>query len=155
MLQLGGEAFTIGRARYRDHRPKHPEPTAKIHVRIRIGDLPADLLATLDTGAAWTCLDPELAGNAGVLEDGEAVTVQLQTPFGRFNGRLVRVPLKILADHEQGRTLDVVATAFVASDPGWPAGRTFLGYTGLLERIRFAVDPGANYFYFGPVDGVR
>jgi hypothetical protein len=27
---------------------------------------------------------------------------------------------------------------------------TFLGYSGLLERIRFAVDPQQNNFYFGP-----
>lgn len=155
MLQLDGELFTIGRARYRDHRPERPEPTAKIHVRIRLGELPAELLFTLDTGAAWTCLDPELADDAGLLTGDAGVAVPLQTPFGRFNGRLLRVPLKIMADHDQGRTLDVVATAFVAIDPGWPAGRSFLGYAGLLERIRFAIDPGTNYFYFGPLDTPR
>jgi len=26
---------------------------------------------------------------------------------------------------------------------------TFLGYSGLLDRIRFALDPQANDFYFG------
>jgi hypothetical protein len=29
---------------------------------------------------------------------------------------------------------------------------TFLGYMGLLERIRFAIDPQANQFYFGRYD---
>jgi hypothetical protein len=28
----------------------------------------------------------------------------------------------------------------------------FLGLSGFLERIRFAVDPGSNLFYFGALD---
>jgi len=27
---------------------------------------------------------------------------------------------------------------------------SFLGYSGLLSNIRFALDPQANDFYFGP-----
>jgi hypothetical protein len=53
--------------------------------------------------------------------------------------------LTILAD--DGESLEVQATVFVSRD--WPAG-TFLGYSGFLERIRFAVDPQQNDFHFGP-----
>ena|SRR5215471_2332109 len=48
---------------------------------------------------------------------------------------------------EQGESLNIEASVFVAAD--WYLGN-FLGYTGFLERLRFAVDPGTNTFYFGP-----
>jgi len=32
----------------------------------------------------------------------------------------------------------------------WP-GPNFIGYEGLLQRIRFAVDPETNLFYFGQI----
>jgi hypothetical protein len=59
---------------------------------------------------------------------------------------LKRIPVEILAD--DGESLSVNAT--VAVRPEWHHG-TFIGYPGLLERIKFAVDPSENYFYFGPV----
>jgi hypothetical protein len=56
--------------------------------------------------------------------------------------------MTLIAD--DGDSLRIDATVFVSSD--WPrrAG-TFLGYSGLLERIRFAVDPQKNDFFFGPI----
>jgi len=59
-------------------------------------------------------------------------------------GRLERTAVSILAD--EGDSLDIEATAFVS--PDWK-DVTFLGYSGLLERIRFAIDPRENLFYFG------
>jgi hypothetical protein len=48
---------------------------------------------------------------------------------------------------DQGDPLDTYGTFFVS--PDWP-GHTFLGYSGLLDSIRFALDPQVNHFYFGP-----
>ncbi len=62
------------------------------------------MIAQLDTGAAWSVLEPKVA--------------------------------------------NLLGTFFICSD--WPDGRTFLGYSGLLDSIRFALDPQANHFYFGP-----
>ncbi len=39
-----------------------------------------------------------------------------------------------------------------AASSDWPPGKTFLGYSGLLDSIRFALDPQRNHFYFGPGD---
>ena len=47
---------------------------------------------------------------------------------------------------DEGESCEVDATLFVSRD--WVYGN-FVGYSGFLERIRFAVDPGANDFYFG------
>ena len=66
--------------------------------------------------------------------------------MGVFRGQLYRGLITLLAD--EGSPLDVEATVFVT--PDWP-GPNFLGYQGLLQRIRFAVDPESNRFYFGPI----
>lgn len=39
--------------------------------------------------------------------------------------------------------------AQVDTGAAWPDGMSFLGYSGLLDSLRFAVDPQANDFYFG------
>ncbi|MFL6235648.1 MAG: hypothetical protein ACJ76N_21100 [Thermoanaerobaculia bacterium] len=68
----------------------------------------------------------------------------MSTRLGTFRGDLYRVPLFFEA--LDGEALDIEATVFVS--PSWP-GENFLGYEGLLQRIRFAVDPEVNLFYFG------
>lgn len=72
--------------------------------------------------------------------------VVLSTRLGRFHGTLFRGLITLVAD--QGESLDVEATVFLSAD--WP-GPNFLGYQGLLQRIRFAVDPETNLFYFGRI----
>jgi hypothetical protein len=67
------------------------------------------------------------------------------TPFGTIQGHLVRVPLILPAD--EGEDLALTGTFLISED--WPSGLTFLGYSGLLDSIRFALDPQANNFYFG------
>lgn len=79
---------------------------------------------------------PDEAGNPAVLN----------TWLGRRRGRLVRVPFTLVAD--EGEPLSSEGTFFVT--PDWPEGMTFLGYSGLLDSIRFALDPQVNDFYFGP-----
>jgi hypothetical protein len=70
----------------------------------------------------------------------------LSTRFGLLRGSLYRVPVRIPAD--EGDPLDLEATVFFS--PEWH-GPSFIGYEGLLQRIRFAVDPEENLFYFGPL----
>ncbi len=51
----------------------------------------------------------------------------------------------------EGESLDVETVAFIPNlPPGevWPYP-DFLGLDGFLNRIRFAVDPEHNLFYFG------
>ncbi|HEX9945515.1 MAG TPA: hypothetical protein VGG03_26170 [Thermoanaerobaculia bacterium] len=100
--------------------------------------------AQLDTGAAWSILDSSIAHSLGLFETDDTST-KLDTRFGRIGGRLVRIPIRFVAD--QGTSLDANSTFFVS--PDWPAGLTFLGYSGCLDSIRFALDPRLNHFYFG------
>lgn len=145
MLKLGGVPFTQGRSVYEDYHSKVREPTAKIYVRLLVGDIRVPVTAQVDTGAAWSILDPETAQSLDLLDSDGAVTV-LETRFGRMKGHLVRIPVQFVAD--EGELLDTEGTFFIS--PDWPPGITFLGYSGLLDSICFALDPQANHFYFGP-----
>jgi hypothetical protein len=139
-----GDRFARGRSKFTDHRPEVFEPTAKIYVKVRLADRPEVQLAQLDTGAAWSVLSTDLAKAVGVVEgDGERIT--LSSRFGAHQGYLVRLAITFLA--EEGEALETDGTFFVSSD--WPSPVTFLGYSGLLDSIRFALDPQANHFYFG------
>jgi hypothetical protein len=145
MLQRSdGSSFATGRARYRDRESDQSEPTAKIYIRVIPRGLPGPIFAQLDTGAPWSIFDPEVSrefADTEVLDEG----IALQTRFGSRTGRLARIALTLPA--EEGEELTVQATVFLCDD--WPEGKNFLGYSGLIEKIRFALDPEQNLFYFG------
>ena len=143
--QENGAEFTTGRSRYSDRAPGSREPTAKIFVKIRVEPLGGPILAQLDTGAAWSMLDAEIA-EAMALLSGGGEPARIRTKDGPFAGRLERASLEIVAD--EGEALSFEATVWVS--PDWRGG-TFLGYAGLLDHIRFAVDPRDDSFHFGPL----
>jgi len=146
MLKLDGFDFTQGCSIYVDHRRDAPEPTAKIFVRLLVGENDTVVYAQLDTGAAWSVLDPSIARTLGLFQDGDpAEEARLDTRFGTLEGRLVRLPIRFVAD--RGISFDTEGTFFIS--PDCPEGRTFLGYSGLLDAMRFALDPRSNHFYFG------
>lgn len=148
MLERSGQEFTCGCAYFEDRDPDVRESSAKIFVRVRFESLPVAHLAQLDTGAAWSVLDRETAEALDLLSQPGAPAT-LGTRLGRFRGKLVKVGCSLLAD--QGEALDTEGTFFVP-EPGedWPPGVCFLGYSGFLDGIRFAVDAQENLFYFGP-----
>jgi hypothetical protein len=88
-------------------------------------------------------LDVEIADALSLL-DGHGEPKTISTRLGDFDGRLERTSLQLLAD--EGDSLSIDATIWVSR--AWRFGN-FLGYGGLLERIRFAVDPVGNSFHFG------
>ena len=140
-----GSVFATGRAAYLDRDPSGRSQAARIHVNVRF-DEDLLILAVLDTGAEWSVVETEIANALGLLEqDGEAVT--LSSRLGQHDGKLVRVSAELVA--EEGDSIQVESTVFVCDT--WPAG-TFVGYNGLLERVRFAVDPDSNVVFFGTRD---
>jgi hypothetical protein len=145
LVRQNGTPFTVGRSRFLDRASGSHEPAAKIFVKIEPESLGVVILAQLDTGAPWSILEPEVADALSLL-NGEGAPARISTRRGEFDGRLQRTRLSIVAD--EGESLGVEATVWVS--PEWPE-RSFLGYGGLLERIRFAVDPDDNSFYFGPI----
>lgn len=143
MLTLDGELFTSGRCSFLDQHPKFPEPSAKVFVQVKFTGLTGTWIAQVDTGAAYSILEVDAAAALGLLGLKEPWT-RLSTRLGTLNGQLIRLPVTLVADH--GESLELEAMFFVS--PDWRGG-SFLGYTGFLDRLRFALDSPANLFYFG------
>lgn len=141
MLLRDGAVFTTCRSRYDELQGRGGE--LKIVVRIKPLGWDEVIEARLDTGAAWSMLDREIAEGLALL-DGDGEMKEIKTWAGVFVGRLERVPILLLGD--AGESLRIEATMWVS--PEWSLGN-FLGYRGLLERIRFGLDPDDRTFYFG------
>jgi hypothetical protein len=107
--------------------------------------------AIVDTGAPWCILDPELVEQLGISPDATyESTEKLRIRGISYEGRLHRLQIGLWSE-EAGSDLEVDATVFVPRMPPqqeWPHPN-FLGLNGFLERIRFAVNPEENAFYFG------
>ena len=99
--------------------------------------------ALVDTGSEWCVLPAELAMQLGYDSQTDELDTRLHTRFGTIVGRLARIALSLHAD--EGVRVDVEATWFISQD--WP-GPPVLGWKGCLERIRFALDPAEESFYF-------
>ena len=136
-----GSEFTTGMSAYLDADPGQGSETSRIHVKVEFDGV--TVLALLDTGASWSVLNAELAQALGLFErDGESARISSRA--GTIDGKLVRAATTLVAD--EGESIEIDSTVFVSSD--WPEGN-FIGYTGFLEKIRFAIDPGSNSFVFG------
>jgi hypothetical protein len=144
MLWLHGSPFTTGSVRFDDSSHVSSEPTAKVYVPFRLASLEGTFQAMLDTGAAWSMLEREVAADAGLFEQ-EGEELMISTRLGPIRGKLVRAELILSAD--QGDSLSMGGTVFISES--WEAG-SFLGYNGLLERLRIALAPEENRFFFGP-----
>ena len=141
LCRLDGSAFATGMSSYLDQDQRHPSETARVLVEVEFDG--ETVLALLDTGASWSVLNAEFAQELGLFEqDGESATISSRV--GEIKGKLVTATTTLVA--EEGESIEVESTVFVSSE--WPEGN-FIGYSGLLERIRFAIDPGSNSFFFG------
>jgi hypothetical protein len=132
--------------RYADDRRALTSAEARIFIPLELEPISRRVVALVDTAAPWCIFEPAL----GFLLRPHISPVQdrvlLSTRLGTLTGALYRVPVKLPAD--EGEPLQMEATVFLS--PDWQ-GPNFIGYEGLLQRIRFAVDPEANQFYFGGV----
>ncbi len=132
--------------RYVDTHESYSASEARIIIPVTVDSVDGPVLSVVDTGAPWCIFEPIVAtvlARTFVPLQGQ---LSLSTRLGLIHGALFRVAITIPAD--EGKSLDVEATAFVS--PDWP-GPNFIGYQGLLQRIRFAVDPETNLFYFGSI----
>ena len=105
--------------------------------------------AIVDTGAPWCILDPDMAVLIASHEKEETGNIRLIVRGDTFDGELYRIPVTLTADEGENLTLD--STVFVPTleqGVAWPHPN-FLGLDGFLHRLRFAVDPEENAFYFG------
>jgi hypothetical protein len=142
-------AWSVGAAEYFIHHPIGAF-TLPVAVRCHLGRVGEEAVALLDTGAEWSVLGGSTAEL--VQDDLEDLDqpLDLSSRFGRFTGSLYRLDVIFAADPGLGHELRINATVLVVAS--WP-GPIVLGYRGLLERARLALDPSAEgrpLIFFGP-----
>ncbi|HEX5716035.1 MAG TPA: hypothetical protein VF179_07745, partial [Thermoanaerobaculia bacterium] len=103
-------------------------------MRVKFAGLSGVWTAQVDTGAAYSILEVDVSAALGLF-DLKGSWTRVTTRFGVLGGQLIHLPVTLVAD--EGESLDLDAPFFVS--PEWRGG-TFLGYTGLLDRIRIALD---------------
>ena len=144
MLVLEGNPFVSGVAGYVEQDPSLASKQTAPYVSILLrGNQDIAALARIDPATPWVVLNSEINEQMGLRVGPEQV--DLHTAVGIMRGSLEICRITLAA--ERGSGLDVDATVFVCDD--WTRGN-FLGYSGLLQRIRFALDPQELKFYFGP-----
>ncbi|HEX9732046.1 MAG TPA: hypothetical protein VGG06_08650 [Thermoanaerobaculia bacterium] len=142
------EPSFVGLSEYADNLANQPvtESYSRIYVEFEVKGGERPFLGLLDCGAQYCVLAREV-----VDEIKDRLTEPLgwrtfQTAFGRARGQLFPYEITLIAT--EGEALNVEVIAFIC--PDWP-GPTYLGYTGVLDRIQWAVHPGVNGFFFGPL----
>jgi hypothetical protein len=128
MLWLeSGAIFAVGKADYSLSPPEDP----KLNVGVEVDGI--HTLVVLDTAAPFLLCSLWLA---------------TQLDVSKFD--LYRLPLRLIAS--EGNAIEIQATAIVPdlNQDHWRDAPTFLGFRDCLDRLRFAIDPSEEKFYFGP-----
>lgn len=126
------------------------ETNSRIYTGVSFNHQPATK-AMIDTGAPFCILDPEEGINIqNSLSPIETIPLQHQL-IPNLRGSLYRVPITFEAVEGSGLTIEgTVLIPEVQLGAIWHYPN-LIGLTGCLERIRFAVDPAENFFYFGSI----
>ena len=146
LLFPDGRTFARGSMVY-DYLPATPsETTNRIIITVAVEGIITD--AVVDTGAPYPIIAPIIARQAGLYNFPPLERITLFVRGIRLEGSVIRLNMKLIA--EEGEDLDVDATAFIPDvEEFWGDFPSFIGQIGCLERIRFAIDPLTNTFYFG------
>jgi hypothetical protein len=146
LVTTAGEPFATGVSAYFDAHPEIHDPLPRIYVEVQPEGMDDSFLALLDTGGHYCIFHPDLAHRLRDRLTDPLTSAGLHTARGLIRGELYSHRVTLLA--QRGDPLDIDATVFVS--PDW-RGPNLIGYVGVLDRFRFAIDPGGNRFYFGPL----
>lgn len=144
--------FAQGVTTYRDDDPSQIH--SRIIVPVRFNNDSQEVLAVVDTGAPWCILSPSDAVAAAIDYQNEGEWGHSLIIRGSNISGWLCMDIPVHIDAERGTGISVPSTIFI---PELELGQiwnlpNFLGLSGFLERIRFAVDPGTNLFYFGALE---
>jgi hypothetical protein len=146
--ELFATDFVSGVLAYQDSYPGQEETSRIVLPLLLAGQLA--IQAVLDTGAPWCVLDPEIAEIVATPDLARYAPQERLLIRGiRYDGQLYRIGFHLIA--ELGNSLEIDATVFVPTlgrGEVW-SHPNFIGLDGFLNRIRFAIDPDDNAFYFG------
>jgi predicted aspartyl protease len=122
-----------------------PEESPRINIQIEVEG--NRLSAVIDTGAPYLVCGQQTADALRIPDSGALEEIVLSTRKGRLKGKLYRVAVTVLA--ADGESIELEATVFVPDNDSWDDEPLFLGLLNCLDRLRFAVDPVDEVFYFG------
>ena len=136
-----GTAFAGGSAPY----SYLPEESPRLQIEIEING--QRFSAAVDTAAPYFICNLAVAELLWLTTANHVGEVTLSTRKGRISGRLYRTAVVLLA--AEGESVEIEVTTFVPDDQSWNDEPLFLGLFNCLDRLRFAIDPAADTFYFG------
>jgi len=147
LQRSNGAPFAAGATEYQYRPATERETTPRITVEVEIAGL--RLTAFVDTGGIYFICPSSIEHHLGLDFADSVGQDRLVLRNRTIQGSLYRIPLTILAS--EGEEVTINATAFVPQDAylDWGEFPCILGMQGCLERIRFAVDPQNEIFYFG------
>jgi len=144
-----GQLFSGGAASYLYQPISENEEAPRILLSVAVGAF--TLSAFVDTGGVYFLCPPQVAHRLHICPEDSFGSQRLLFRGVSHLGSLHRLPLTLLAHQGQSVTIDV--TAFVpqiSRTIEWSAEfPCILGMSGCLERLRFAIDPETDTFYFG------
>ena len=145
-----GQVFTTSATSYAYRPATSHETTPRVILDIAIEGIPTE--AMVDTGGIYLLCHPQLAVQLRLdVTDAMSEVVSILFRGVLVQGRLYRLNVTLLAD--EGDDVPFQATAFVPERyeaEQWGELPSILGFYGCLERIRIAIDPVTDTFYFGP-----
>ena len=145
---LHAAGFASGATRYADTFPGDTQDAERLVITARLIDTQLNLPFVVDTGAPWGVLDPDTV--TALIEPHADEILRYRVRGRLYEGTLTRCRVALLDDQSDAALL-LDATFFVpllATGDVWREPN-FIGLRGFLERIRFAIDPAENMFYFG------
>ena len=146
LLFPNGEFFAIGAINYAYRPAITSDTTNRIIIVVYVEDSITE--AVLDTGAPYPIIAPKVAKQAGLDRVKPLERKRMLVRGNWLEGSIIRLNMTLLAD--EGKDLTVDATAFIPdSEECWGDFPCFIGQMGFLERIRYALDPATDTFYFG------
>jgi len=141
-----GDSFATGAARYNYRPATEGESTNRMILQVDIAGILIE--AVVDTGAPYVVLAPRIARIIGLSSSSAIGRERMLIRGMRLDGNVYRFNMKLVA--ELGEDEELEATIFVPdSEEYWGDFPSFIGLGGFLERVRFAVDPSTDMFYFG------
>lgn len=141
-----GDSFATGAFPLKYGPATETETTNRIVIPVEIQGIRT--WAVVDTGAPYVICAPKVAADAGIDPASALERKTMLIRQMRLDGFVYRLNLKLKA--EVGEDLDVDGTVFVPEvEEFWGDFPSFIGLAGFLERIRFAIDPNTDTFYFG------
>ena len=146
-----GEPFATGSVEYAYVPVTRHDASPRIVLSVEIETV--TVAAVIDTGSPYVVCAPYITRQLGLKPSAAIDRLRMLIRGMWLEGHVYRLALTLPAKRGESLKLDV--TAFVPDpefEEAWGALPSFIGLSGCLERLRFAVDPAADTFYFGPLE---